>query len=186
MIPEPDRSNLCRLAARVWAAVWDFVAAEVELHRPPPTPGKTSTSTPSPFRFRFEPLPRSEGNMAQYRAVAPFPPLPTDPAQLADIDHIEVTLSVDGTAGAPKSFPRDAAEYVADGPFDIGQNLRAEMVYVDAAGNMSVTPAVAEATVSDSTPPADPGTFAFGFEPIAAPPTEPPAENPPAEPPPVA
>lgn len=182
-MPQPDRNsrdteNLARLFGRLWSAAldahsaaWDYAAAQLELHRPPPPP------THFAFTISQETTPMG----IKFRAKAPLS-LPDVP-EAADIATQVITLSVDGGEVVETVLGRDATEYDA-GLFDAGQVLDATLTYRDAAGNPSQNPLSTNLTITDTVAPPDPGTFGFSLTQEFVP-DEPPVEEPPVEEPPV-
>jgi hypothetical protein len=98
-----------------------------------------------------------------FEADVLFAPLPDDPAALADIDTMTVSVEVNGAhKSSHPGLDRNLTVYTV-GDFAHGDLVRVYHHYIDAAGNASPNPAVVEAQVSDITPPTNPGELSLSF-----------------------
>lgn len=76
-------------------------------------------------------------------------------APTADVDKIELSVSVDGAAPEVQSLPKDATN--AKFGALVGSTVSVSLANVDAAGNRSPHPAtLPDFVVSDTLPPPDP------------------------------
>jgi hypothetical protein len=103
-----------------------------------------------PFITGEFPMPDGK-DIIQFKVILPLPPVNSD------VVGGELTVTVDGV---PTVFPttKDQTEVLdLEGPQDSIALL--EFVFVDDAGNRSVSPAQAVITLADTVPPADPGAL---------------------------
>jgi hypothetical protein len=137
------------LAYLLAVAVADWV---LRVHRRRPRP---PAYFPRSVRTFQEISAMPPGEVRYFRA---FNNLPQPARQDADVDRYELTVTVDGTARPPETFPIDAPEVVA-GDLQVGQKVTYELAFLDATGNRSTGNPTFDEEVIDDSPPAPPASF---------------------------
>lgn len=127
-------------------ARWVFALCDQRyVRRRPETPGIVTLSSQ-----------QSEVYMAQFRVTAALPV----PAKPDDVAKRTLSVTVDGSAPTEYDIDPAALTFEFPTPFAANQLLEGDLIDVDAAGNASPASHYTY-TVTDTTPPPQPGQLAF-------------------------